>query len=37
MLGGFLTHGDYSLDTDAAFLAVVEHRLVAAGARSEGG
>ena len=35
-VGGFLTHGDYVLDTDADFLAVVEHRLVPARARSEG-
>ena len=35
-VGGFLTHGDYALDTDADFLAVVEHRLVPAQARSEG-
>ena len=35
-IGGFLTHGDYALDTDASFLALVEHRLVPAGARSEG-
>ena len=25
-VGGFLTHGDYVLDTDADFVAVVEHR-----------
>ena len=35
-MGGFLTHGDYALDTDASFLALVEHRLVPARARSEG-
>ena len=35
-VGGFHTHGDYALDTDADFLAVVEHRLVPARARSEG-
>ena len=35
-VGGFLTHGDYVLDTDADFVAVVEHRLVPARARSEG-
>ena len=35
-VGGFLTHGDYALDTDADFFAVVEHRLVLASARSEG-
>ena len=34
-VGGFLTHGDYALETDADFLAVVEHRLVPARARSE--
>ena len=25
---GFLAHGDYALDTDASFLAVVGHRLI---------
>ena len=35
-VGGFLTHGDYVLNTDADFIAVVEHRLVPARARSEG-
>ena len=35
-VGGFLTHGDHALDTVADFPAVVEHRLVPAGARSEG-
>ena len=35
-VGGFLTHGVYVLDTDADFVAVVEHRLVPARARSEG-
>ena len=35
-VGGFLTHGDYVLDTDADFVAVVEHRLVPARAKSEG-
>ena len=35
-VGGFLTHGDYVLDTDADFVAVFEHRLVPARARSEG-
>ena len=34
-LRGFLTHGDYALETDADFLAVVEHRLVQARARRE--
>ena len=34
-VGGFLTHGDYVLDTDADFVSVVEHRLVPARARSE--
>ena len=34
--GGFLSHGDYVLNTDADFIAVVEHRLVPARARSEG-
>ena len=35
-VGGFLTHGDFVLNTDADFIAVVEHRLVPARARSEG-
>ena len=35
-IGGILTHGEYSLDTDARFLALVEHRLVPARAHSEG-
>ena len=35
-VGGFLTRGDYVLDTDADFVAVVEHRLVPARAGSEG-
>ena len=35
-VGGFLTHGDYVLNTDADFIAVVEHRLVPARAGSEG-
>ena len=35
-VGGFLTHGVFVLDTDADFVAVVEHRLVPARARSEG-
>ena len=35
-VGGFLTHGDYALDTDADILAFVEHRLVPVGARGEG-
>ena len=34
--GVFLTHGDYALDNDASFLALVEHKLVPARARSEG-
>ena len=34
-IGGSLTHGDYALETDADFFAVVEHRLVPARARSE--
>ena len=33
---GFLTHGEYVLDTDADFVAAVEHRLVPARAGSEG-
>ena len=36
-VGGFLTHGDFVLDTDADFVAVVEHRLVPAEAGSLGG
>ena len=36
MLVGFLTHGDFVLDIDAVFVAVVEHRLVLARAGSEG-
>ena len=35
ILEGFLTHGDCALETDADFLALVEHRLVLARARSE--
>ena len=34
-VGGFLTHGDYALETDFDFLAVVEHRLVPARATNE--
>ena len=33
-VGGFLTHGDHVLNADADFIAVVEHRLVPARARS---
>ena len=35
-VGGFLTHGDHVLGTDADFVAIFEHRLVPARARSEG-
>ena len=35
IVGGFLTHGDYALETDAGFLAVVEHRLIPARVRNE--
>ena len=35
-IGGFVTHGDCALDTDAGFLAVVDHWFVLARARSEG-
>ena len=34
-VGGWLTHGDLVLDTEVDFLAVVEHRLIPAGVRSE--
>ena len=34
-ISGWLTNGDLALDTDVDFLAVVEHRLVPARARSE--
>ena len=34
-VGGWLTHGDFALDTDVDFLAVVEHRLIPARVRSE--
>ena len=34
-VGGWLTHGDFALEAGADFLAVVEHRLVPAGVRSE--
>ena len=34
-VGGWLTHGDLALDTSVDFLAVVEHRLIPAGVRSE--
>ena len=34
-IGGFSTQGDFALDTDASFLALLEHRLVLARARSE--
>ena len=30
-----MTHGDNALDNDASFFAVVEHRLIPAGVRSE--
>ena len=35
-VGGFVTHGGHVLNTDADFIAVVQHRLVPARARSEG-
>ena len=35
-VGGFLTHADYGMGTDASFSALVEHRLIPARARSEG-
>ena len=35
MLGGWLTHGDFALEADVDFLAVIEHRLVPARVRSE--
>ena len=34
-VGGWLTHGDTALDTNADFLAVSEHRLIPARVRSE--
>ena len=34
-VGGWLTHGDFALDTGVDFLAVVEHRLIPARVRSE--
>ena len=34
-VGGYLTQGDYALQTDADFQAVVEHRLVLARVRNE--
>ena len=33
--GGFLTLGDYAFETDAGFLAVIEHRLIPARIRHE--
>ena len=34
-VGGWLTHGDFSLGAEVGFLAVVEHRLIPARVRSE--
>ena len=34
-VGGCLTHGDLALEVGVDFLAVVEHRLIPAGVRSE--
>ena len=34
-ISGWLTNGDFVMNTDVDFLAVVEHRLVPARARSE--
>ena len=34
-VGGWLTNGDFAVETSAAFLCVTEHRLISAGARSE--
>ena len=34
-VGGWLTHGDFALESGADFLAVVEHRLIPAGVRGE--
>ena len=34
-ISGWLTNGDFALETEVDFLAVVEHRLVPARARSE--
>ena len=34
-VGGWLTHGDYALDTAADFLVACEHRLILARVRSE--
>ena len=34
-VGGWLTHCDFALDVGVDFLAVVEHRLIPAGVRSE--
>ena len=33
-IGGWLSNGDYALDTQADFLAIAEHRLIPARARS---
>ena len=35
-VGGWLTHGDFAMDSCAQFLAVAEHRLIPAWARSIG-
>ena len=34
-VGRWLTHGDFALDAEVDFLAVVEHRLIPARVRSE--
>ena len=34
-VGGWLSHGDFALEVDVDFLAVVNHRLIPAGVRSE--
>ena len=34
-VGGWLTHGDFALESSADFLAVVEHRLIPARVRVE--
>ena len=34
-VGGWLTHGDFGLESSADFLAVVEHRLIPARVRGE--
>ena len=34
-VGGWLTHGDFALEAEVDYLAVVEHRLILVGVRSE--